>query len=52
MSDDKISGVAKFRNSNMLCEIDARKEVMKLNSLWIQKIINMYVEVPNDEEFM
>ena len=36
----------------MLCEIDAGKEVMELNNLWVTKIINMYVEVPSDEEFM
>ena len=45
MSDDKIKGMAKFvsGNSNVLCEIGARKEVIELNSLWIMKIINMYV---------
>ena len=54
MSDDKIKVVAKFvcGNSNVLCEIGARKEVKELNSLWIKKIINMYVEVHGDEEFM
>ena len=54
MSDDTIKGVAKFvsGNSNMLCEIGARKEVKELNSLWIKKIINMYVKIPADEEFM
>ena len=54
MSDDKIKGLTKFLswNGNILCEIDAREEVMKLNSLLIKKIINMYVEVPGDEEFM
>ena len=54
MSDDKIKGVAKFvsGNSNVLCEIDAREENIKMNSMWIKKIINMYVEVPGDEEFM
>ena len=53
MSDDKIKGMAKFvsRNSNVLCEIGARKEVIEFNSLWIEKIINMYVEVIGDEEF-
>ena len=38
--------------SNELCEIGAGKEVIELNSLWIEKIINMYFEVPGDEEFM
>ena len=54
MSDDKIKGVAKFvsRNSNVLCEIDARKEVVGFNSFWLKNIINMYVEVPSNEEFM
>ena len=54
MSDDKIKGVTKFvsGNSNVLCEIGARKEIVELNSLWIKKIINMYVEIPGDEEFM
>ena len=54
MSDDEIKRVAKFvsGNSNMLCEVEARKEVIELNSLWIEKIINMYVEVPVDEELM
>ena len=54
MNDDKIKGVAKFVswNSNVLCEIGAREEVVELNSLWIKKIINMYIEVPGDEEFM
>ena len=54
MSDDKIKGVAKFvsGNSNMLCEIGARKEVVELNRLWIEKIIDMYVEVPGNDEFM
>ena len=34
MSDDKIKGVAKFvsGNSNVLCEISARK-IVELNSL-------------------
>ena len=43
MSDDKIKGLAKFisGNINILCEIGARK-----------KVIEMYVEVPGDEEFM
>ena len=33
MSDDKIRGVLNFvsRNSSVLCEIDAREEVVKLN---------------------
>ena len=54
MSDDKIKGVAKFvsGNSNVLCEVGARKEVVEFNSLWIKKIINMCVRVPGDEEFM
>ena len=54
MSDDKIKDVAKFvsGNSNVLCEIYTRKEVVELNSLWIRKIISMYVEVPGDDEFM
>ena len=61
MSDDNINGVAKFMigNSNMLREIDASKEVVELNSLWIKKIINMYkkiinmyVEDPSNEEFL
>ena len=54
MSDNMIKGIAKFvsGNSNMLCAISARKEVIELNSLWIEKIINTYVEVPGDEEFM
>ena len=39
-------------NSNVLCEIDARKEVVELNSLLIKTSINMYFEVPGDEEFM
>ena len=54
MSDDKIKGEAKFvsENSNVLCEIGARKEVVELNSLWIKKIINMYVEIPGDENRM
>ena len=39
-------------NSNVLCEVGAREEVVELNSLWIKKIINMYIEVPGDEEFM
>ena len=54
MSDDKIKGVAKFvsGNSNVLCDIGARKEIIELNSLWIEKIISCYVEVPGDEEFM
>ena len=47
-----IKGVAKFVSWDVLCETDARKEVVELNSLWIEKIINMYVEVPGDEEFM
>ena len=53
MSADKIKDVTKLvsRNNNVLCEIDARK-VLELNSLWIKKIINMYVEVLGDEEFM
>ena len=55
-SDDKIKDAAKFvsgnSNSNMLCEIGDRKEVRELNSLWIKKIINIYVEVPDDEESM
>ena len=37
-------------NSNVLRETCARKEVEELNSLLIEKIINMYVEVPGDEE--
>ena len=43
MNDDKIKGVDKFvnGNSNVLCEIDARKEVVELNSLWIEKVINI-----------
>ena len=47
MSDDKIKSVAIFLsgNSNVLCEIGARNEVIQLNSLWIEKIINMYIEV-------
>ena len=54
MSDDKIMGVAQYMsgNSNVLCEIEARKEFVELNNFWIKKIINMYVEVPGDEEFM
>ena len=54
MNDDKIKGVAKFVsvNSNVLCEIYARKDVVGLNSWWIKKIINVYVEVTGDEEFM
>ena len=54
MIDDKIKGVAKFvsANSNLLCEIGARKLVVEFNSLWIEKIINMYVGVPGDEELM
>ena len=54
MSDDKIKGVAKFvsENSNVLCEIGAREIVVELNSLWIKKIINLYVEVPGDENRM
>ena len=34
MSDDKIKGVAKFvsRNSDVLCELGAREEVVELNS--------------------
>ena len=54
MSDNKIKGVATFvsGNSNVLCEVGARKEVVKLNSLWIKKIINMYIEVQGEEEFM
>ena len=49
-----VKDMAKFvsGNINVLCEIDARKEVVELNSLWIKKIINMYVDVPGDEEFM
>ena len=51
MSDDKIKSVVKFvsGNSNVLCEIGAGDE---LNSLWIEKIINMYSKVPGDEEFI
>ena len=51
MSDVKIKGVAGLvsRNSNVFCEIDVRQYVVELNSLWIKKIINMYVEVPDDE---
>ena len=53
LSDDKIKVAAKFVSGNhVLCEIGARKEVVELDSLWIEKIINMYVEVPDDEEFM
>ena len=54
MSDDEIKGVAKFviGNSKVLCEIGARKEVIELNSLWMEKTINMYIEVSGDEEFM
>ena len=54
MCDDKIKGVARFvsGNSNVLCKVDARKKVVELNSLWIKEIINLYVEVPGDEEFM
>ena len=54
MSDGKMKGVAKFvsGNSNVLCEIGARNEVVDLNSLWIEKIINMYADFPGDEEFM
>ena len=35
MNDDKIKGMAKFvsGNSNVLCDIGARKEVVELNSL-------------------
>ena len=35
-----------------LCEIGARNEVVELNCLSIEKIINMHVEVPVEEEFM
>ena len=54
MSNDIIKGVANFMsgNSNVLCEIDSRKEVVELNNLWIKKIINMYVKVPVEKEFM
>ena len=40
------------RTTNELSEIGARKKVIELNNLWIEKIINMYVEVPGDEECM
>ena len=46
MSDGKIKDVS--GNSNVLCEIDARNEVVELNSLWIEKILNMYDEIPGD----
>ena len=39
-------------NSNVFCEIGARKEDVEFNSLWIEKIINMYVEVSGDEDIM
>ena len=53
MSDEKIKGVGKLVswNSNVLFE-RSWKEVVELNSLWIQKIIKMYVEFPSDEEFI
>ena len=54
MSDDNFKGVAKFVswNSSISCPAYARKEIVELNSLRIKKIINMYVEVPGDEEFV
>ena len=49
-----MKGLAMFvsGNSNVLCEIGARKKVIELNGLWVEKIINIYVEVTGDEEFM
>ena len=46
--------MAKFvsENINVCYVIHARKEVVELNSLCIEKTITMYVEVPGDEEFI
>ena len=54
MNNDKIKGVAKFvnGNSNVLCEISARKKVVELNSFWVEKINNIYVKVTGDEELL
>ena len=48
MGDDMIKEMAEF--GKMLCEVGAGGQVVELNSLWIKKIIDIYIEVPGDEE--